>query len=309
MEWTSNHKTTSILHNGDGIRMAIAEQAGSGKCIWRTFARTEAGLSGGVLDGGIAPTLDAAKRAAEDALPKPKGLRWEGTIAFDAAEMFSHITGSGTGFFCVTVREMGAKLSESQARQAVEYACSLTHPESPAEPAKEAVEMASWVENGVRKTAPKVDADKFGRHSWAENQGEGYLFGECAYGCGCEMYQSSSKGPVDPFGPCPNNPKQPAPDAGTGEDDADKWANRMVGLDEELKVWFVGNKDGANGVVEKWMYDGHDSARRGVAQCLRAFIKADREKRDGKLIAAFDRMYRMGSSVKEALAAIDAEAK
>jgi len=46
---------------------------------------------------------------------------------------------------------------------------------------------------------------KYGEH----NYDPGPCFGKCKNGCGCEMASSSSSGPVglDPFGTCPNNPK------------------------------------------------------------------------------------------------------
>lgn len=47
-----------------------------------------------------------------------------------------------------------------------------------------------------------VDGDKFGPHSYGAHDGTS----DCAYGCGCWMGPYRSNGPVNPFGPCPNNP-------------------------------------------------------------------------------------------------------
>jgi hypothetical protein len=64
-----------------------------------------------------------------------------------------------------------------------------------------------WIEHGKWFTAPTVDSEKFGGHAY---DGGGYEAGirECI--CGCHMGGSSSSGPVDPFGPCPLNPRGPA---------------------------------------------------------------------------------------------------
>jgi hypothetical protein len=45
---------------------------------------------------------------------------------------------------------------------------------------------------------------EYGKHKYPEPQG----WGRCEYGCGCEMYHSSSHGRagIDPFGTCPGNP-------------------------------------------------------------------------------------------------------
>ncbi len=67
----------------------------------------------------------------------------------------------------------------------------------------EAKGFAWWIENGVILMGPKVDRDKFGPHSYP-NKG----IGKCSHGCGCRMSASSSSGTVDPFGACPNNPRQ-----------------------------------------------------------------------------------------------------
>lgn len=73
-----------------------------------------------------------------------------------------------------------------------------------------------WIEWGKWYTAPTVDPEKFGTHAY---DGGGYERGirECL--CGCHMGESSSSGPVDPFGACPCNgkvvetspPQEPAP--------------------------------------------------------------------------------------------------
>lgn len=62
---------------------------------------------------------------------------------------------------------------------------------------------AIWIEWGKWYTAKKVNPKKFGEHAYAG----GYGLGHCD--CGCEMGQSSSSGPVDPFGACPLNPLSP----------------------------------------------------------------------------------------------------
>lgn len=60
-----------------------------------------------------------------------------------------------------------------------------------------------WVENGDVKHAPRIPAEVFGPHSYAEDGTS-----DCGYGCGCWMGSSSSGGPVNPFGCCPHNPIQ-----------------------------------------------------------------------------------------------------
>lgn len=67
-----------------------------------------------------------------------------------------------------------------------------------------------WIEEGVWFTAPKVSSRDFGAHAYGKG---GYGRGITDCPCGCFMLSSSSGGPVDPFGPCPRNPKskrQPA---------------------------------------------------------------------------------------------------
>lgn len=63
---------------------------------------------------------------------------------------------------------------------------------------------AVWIESGVWYTAPEVERDKFGGHTYADG---GYELGIRLCACGCVVAPSSSAGPVDPFGPCPENPK------------------------------------------------------------------------------------------------------
>lgn len=55
-----------------------------------------------------------------------------------------------------------------------------------------------WIEWGKWYTAPTVDSTKFGHHAYGEGTGS------CR--CGCHMGDSTSSGPVDPFGACPENP-------------------------------------------------------------------------------------------------------
>jgi len=59
-----------------------------------------------------------------------------------------------------------------------------------------------WFEDGKVKIS-NVDPKKFGKHKYAEHDGTS----DCEYGCGCWMGPCRSGGKVDPFGPCPNNPK------------------------------------------------------------------------------------------------------
>ena len=60
-----------------------------------------------------------------------------------------------------------------------------------------------WFEEGNIHTS-KVDPKKFSSHKYADHDGTS----DCQYGCGCWMGSSRSGGKVDPFGPCPNNPKK-----------------------------------------------------------------------------------------------------
>jgi hypothetical protein len=59
-----------------------------------------------------------------------------------------------------------------------------------------------WYERSGMKNAPKVDPTKFGKHDFGDQE----FTQDCSYGCGCWMGSSASGGPVNPFGPCPNNP-------------------------------------------------------------------------------------------------------
>jgi len=61
-----------------------------------------------------------------------------------------------------------------------------------------------WIENGVWFTAPTVDGQKFGGHLYDNG---GFEMGITNCLCGCYMGREQSYGPVDPFGPCPQNPK------------------------------------------------------------------------------------------------------
>ena len=63
--------------------------------------------------------------------------------------------------------------------------------------------FAVWCEYTTGwRTAPIVDPDKFGPHTFDGPLG---VIGTCS--CGAWMSSSYSGGPVDPFGACPNNPK------------------------------------------------------------------------------------------------------
>lgn len=60
-----------------------------------------------------------------------------------------------------------------------------------------------WIEWGTYYTAKRVSKKKFGGHAYDDG---GYERGHRDCTCGCCMGSSSSSGPVDPFGPCPDNP-------------------------------------------------------------------------------------------------------
>ena len=62
----------------------------------------------------------------------------------------------------------------------------------------------TWYENGNIHHAPKVDPDKFGAHKYASD----WRTSDCEYGCGCWMGECRSGGKINPFGACPNNPKE-----------------------------------------------------------------------------------------------------
>jgi len=66
----------------------------------------------------------------------------------------------------------------------------------------EQVGDAVWVENGDVKHSPKVPGEIFGPHKYSEHGTS-----DCKYGCGCWAGETRSGGKVDPFGPCPCNPK------------------------------------------------------------------------------------------------------
>lgn len=63
---------------------------------------------------------------------------------------------------------------------------------------------STWIENGTWYTATTVDRKKFGGHDY---DGGGFERGVRECKCGAHMSGCSSSGPVDPFGPCPKNPK------------------------------------------------------------------------------------------------------
>jgi len=60
-----------------------------------------------------------------------------------------------------------------------------------------------WFEEDGMHTS-NVNPKEFGPHKYADHDGTS----DCKYGCGCWMGPSRSGGKVDPFGPCPNNPKE-----------------------------------------------------------------------------------------------------
>lgn len=49
---------------------------------------------------------------------------------------------------------------------------------------------------------PELDPEKFGSHKYPQKDGTH----DCMHGCGCWMGPYRSGGPVDPYGPCPENP-------------------------------------------------------------------------------------------------------
>lgn len=71
--------------------------------------------------------------------------------------------------------------------------------------------MSVWIENGEWFTASTVDPKTHGTHAYDEG---GYEKGIHDCTCGCYMMSSSSGGPVDPAGACPDNPRiAPQPDS------------------------------------------------------------------------------------------------
>lgn len=62
-----------------------------------------------------------------------------------------------------------------------------------------------WIEDGEVKHSEPVPASLFGPHDYGDGDGTS----DCEHGCGCWMGPFRSGGPVNPSGPCPNNPKKP----------------------------------------------------------------------------------------------------
>lgn len=60
-----------------------------------------------------------------------------------------------------------------------------------------------WYERGGMKHAVSVDPNVFGHHDYWDYQGTN----DCRFSCGCWMGPTASGGPINPFGPCPNNKK------------------------------------------------------------------------------------------------------
>jgi len=69
-----------------------------------------------------------------------------------------------------------------------------------------------YIEDGKRK-ASRVDPAKFGEHKY---RGAPHYTSDCEYECGCWAGPHRSGGPVNPFGPCPKNPKVLAVDDPAG---------------------------------------------------------------------------------------------
>lgn len=63
--------------------------------------------------------------------------------------------------------------------------------------------LSVWSESGRPRAHPPFDRTKFGPHAWPESG-----TGECSHGCGCWMGKFYSRGPFNPLGPCPNNPRK-----------------------------------------------------------------------------------------------------
>ena len=59
-----------------------------------------------------------------------------------------------------------------------------------------------WIEDGRVCHSPEVPKELFGSHRYSK-----YGTSDCSHGCGCWAGDSRSGGPVNPFGPCPKNPK------------------------------------------------------------------------------------------------------
>jgi len=60
----------------------------------------------------------------------------------------------------------------------------------------------TWIEDGQMKHAKRVDPEAYGPHKFTQDGTS-----DCAYGCGCWMGPARSGGPVNPFGACPNHPR------------------------------------------------------------------------------------------------------
>ena len=60
-----------------------------------------------------------------------------------------------------------------------------------------------WVANGKICHAPKLPPELFGPHDYGYYDGTS----DCGHGCGCWVGPWASGGQVNPFGPCPRNPK------------------------------------------------------------------------------------------------------
>ena len=69
---------------------------------------------------------------------------------------------------------------------------------------------AIWYENDGLHHSAKVPSELFGPHEY-DRPGTPY----CRHGCGCWVGDARSGGSVDPFGPCPRNPKMA--DEGKGD--------------------------------------------------------------------------------------------
>lgn len=64
-----------------------------------------------------------------------------------------------------------------------------------------------YYEDGVKKES-YVSRRRFGEHYYPGcHDSAGFYTSNCKFGCGCWMGSFRSGGPVDPFGPCPKNPK------------------------------------------------------------------------------------------------------
>lgn len=122
---------------------------------------------------------------------------------YDIAESKTSAAKSATTDAPATTDSM-ASAAESATRS--KNATEASAAESATRAATTNSQPATWFEDGVEKTSPAVNTDKFGSHLYPYDGGTS----DCVYGCGCWMGPCRSGGPVDPFGMCPKNPRASA---------------------------------------------------------------------------------------------------